>query len=71
MRRGTRRYPRLLRKRGQSVAGYNAQIAVDSKRKLVVTEEVIQNSTDHHQLARMLLETKRKLGVDGVGEMPG
>ena len=54
---------RLLRKRGQSVAGYNAQIAVDSKHKLVVTEEVIQNSTDYHQLAGMLLEAKGRLGV--------
>ncbi len=36
---------------------------MDSKHKLVVTEEVIQNSTDHHQLARMLMETKERLGV--------
>ena len=54
---------RLLRKRGQSVAGYNAQIAVDSKHKLVVTEDVIQDSTDHHQLAGMLLEARGRLGV--------
>ena len=57
---------RLLRKQGQKVAGYNAQIAVDSKHKLVVTEDVIQNSTDHHQLAGMLVETKRRLGVEGL-----
>lgn len=54
---------RLLRKRGQRVVGYNAQIAVDSKHKLVVTEDVIQNGTDHHQLAGMLLETKGRLGA--------
>lgn len=54
---------RLLRKQGQRVAGYNAQIAVDSKHKLVVTEDVVQNSTDHHQLAGMLVETKRRLGA--------
>ena len=55
---------RLLRKRGQSVAGYNAQIAVDLKHKLVVTEDVIQDSTDHHQLVGMLVETKRRLGTE-------
>ena len=55
---------RLLRKRGQVVAGYNAQIAVDSKHKLVVTEDVVQDGTDTHQLAGMLVETKRRLGVE-------
>ena len=54
---------RLLRKPGQSVAGYNAQIAVDSKHKLVVAEHVVQNSTDHHQLAGMLTEAKERLEV--------
>ena len=54
---------RLLRKPGQSVAGYNAQIAVDSKHKLVVAEQVVQDSTDHHQLAGMLTEAKERLEV--------
>ena len=54
---------RLLKKPGQSVAGYNAQIAVDSKHKLVVAEHVVQNSTDHHQLAGMLTEAKERLEV--------
>lgn len=53
---------RLLRKQAQWVAGYNAQIAVDSKHKLVVTEDVIQNSTNRHQLAGMLMEAKGRLG---------
>ena len=57
---------RLLRKRGQVVAGYNAQIAVDSKHKLVVTEQVVQDGTDTHQLAGMLVETKKRLGVEGL-----
>ena len=52
---------RLLRKRGQSVAGYNAQIAVDSKHKLVVAEQVIQDGRDHRQLSGMLMETRRRL----------
>ena len=54
---------RLLRKRGQRVAGYNAQIVVDSKHKLVVAEQVIQDGRDHRQLAGMLLETRRRLGT--------
>ena len=46
------------------VAGYNVQIAVDSKHKLVVTEDVVQDGTDTHQLAGMLVETKKRLGVE-------
>lgn len=55
---------RLLRKSGQTVAGYNAQIAVDSKHKLVVTEQVIQEGRDHRQLAPMLVEARRRLGTE-------
>ena len=55
---------RLLRKQGQTVAGYNAQIVVDSKHKLVVTEDVVQDGKDHRQLAPMLVEAKRRLEVD-------
>ena len=55
---------RLLRKAGQTVAGYNAQIAVDSKHKLVVTEDVVQDGRDHRQLAGMLVETKRRLDTE-------
>lgn len=55
---------RLLRKAGQTVAGYNAQIAVDSKHKLVVAEEVIQDGRDHRQLASMLVEARRRLGTE-------
>ncbi len=55
---------RLLRKRGQSVAGYNAQIAVDSKHKLVVAENVVQDGTDNHQLAGMLTEAKKSLDTE-------
>ena len=53
---------RLLRKRGKTVAGYNAQIAVDSKHKLVVAEEVVQDGNDSHQLSAMLGEAKNRLG---------
>lgn len=55
---------RLLRKRGRMVVGYNAQIAVDSKHKLVAVEDVVQDGTDTHQLAGMLVEAKRRLGAE-------
>ena len=45
---------RLLSKRGQSVAGYNVQIAVDSKHHLIVAEKVTNDGNDTKQLAPML-----------------
>lgn len=45
---------RLLSKRGQTIAGYNVQIAVDSEYKLIVAEEVTQDGNDTQQLAPML-----------------
>lgn len=45
---------RLLSKRGQSIAGYNAQIAVDEKNKLIVANDVVQDGNDKHQLTPML-----------------
>ena len=45
---------RLLSKRGETTGGYNVQIAVDSKHKLIVAEEVTQEGNDTGLLASML-----------------
>lgn len=41
---------RLLSKRGQTIAGYNIQIAVDAKHKPIVAEAVTQRGNDDQQL---------------------
>jgi len=45
---------RLLTKRGQTIAGFNVQIAVDSKYHLIVANDVVQDGNDSQQLAPML-----------------
>ena len=42
-------YARLLSKNGQSVAGYNVQIAVDDAHKLIVASEVVNDGNDTGQ----------------------
>ena len=62
---------RLLKKRGQTVAGYNAQIAVDSKHKLIVAEAVTQDGNDTQQLAPMLGSAQEILAsenLNGLGD---
>jgi transposase len=54
---------RLLCKRGQCVAGYNVQIAVDEKYKLIVVGEVTQDGNDSQQAAPMGIQAKQVLGV--------
>lgn len=57
---------RLLSKRGQSVAGYNVQTAVDSLNKLILTSEVVQDGNDEGQLAPMAQAAKAELGVEAL-----
>ena len=53
----TRRMPT-----GQSnVVGYNAQMAVDAKHKLIAANEVTNDVTDYRQLANVALEAKANL----------
>jgi transposase len=55
---------RLLSKRGQTVAGYNVQIAVDDKHKLIVASEVVNDGNDTGQLHRMAKAAKEELGAE-------
>lgn len=55
---------RLLTKSGQTVAGYNVQIAVDDKHKLIVASEVVNDGNDTGQLHPMAKAAKEALGVD-------
>ncbi len=55
---------RLLSKRGQIVAGYNVQIAVDAKHKLIVASEVVNDGNDTGQLYAMAQAAKDALGAE-------
>jgi len=55
---------RLLYKNGQAVAGYNVQIAVDEKHKLLVVCEVTNEGNDQRQLLPMAREAQQRLETD-------
>jgi transposase len=55
---------RRLSKSGQSVAGYNVQIAVDDKHKLIVASAVVNDGNDSGQLYAMAKIAKEELGVE-------
>lgn len=62
---------RLLNKRGNKTAGYNVQIVVDAKHKLIVADDVVQDRNDYNQLHPMLSQAKAALGVEhleGLGD---
>ena len=44
-----------------TIVGYNAQLAVDAKHKLIAAEDVTNDGTDFNQLADVALEAKRNL----------
>ena len=52
-----------MAKHGQIVAGYNVQIAVDDKHKLIVASEVVNDGNDTGQLHAMAKAAKEELGV--------
>jgi transposase len=56
---------RLMRVDSQKLdVCYNIQTSVDAKKHLIVDYDVINNSTDHHQLTTDAKEAKQTLGVD-------
>jgi transposase len=54
---------RLLRKNGQTVAGYNVQIAVDDRHKLIVASEVVNDGNDSGQLHNMAKAAQEALAA--------
>jgi transposase len=68
---------RLLTKRGQTTAGYNVQIAVDSQHKLLVAVEVSQDGNDTRQpmpmleKAQAILQSEHLTGLADSGYYSG
>jgi hypothetical protein len=54
---------RLVAKGGQIVAGYNLQIAVDAKHKLIVASEVVNDGNDTGQLCAVAEAARQALGA--------
>ena len=55
---------RLLSKHGQIVAGYNVQIAVDAKHKVIVADEAVNDGNDTGQLHAMAQAAREAVGAD-------
>jgi transposase len=68
---------RLLTKTGQTVAGYNVQVAIDDKHKLIVASEIVNDGNDTGQLyemakaAKVALEAEMLQAVADVGYYNG
>src|ERR1051326_2554002 len=60
---------RLLSKSGQVVSGYNVQIAVDEKHKLIVASEVVNDGNDSGQLHRMAKAAKDELAAETLNAL--
>jgi transposase len=57
---------RHLVKSGQGVAGYNVQVAVDDKHKLIIASEVVNDSSDVGQLHAMATAAKEALDAEAL-----
>ncbi len=58
---------RLMRVDSQRLeVSYNIQTSVDEKQHLIVDYDVINSSTDHHQLVKDAVSAKQVLGVDEI-----
>jgi transposase len=57
---------RLLTKRGETTGGYNVQIVVDAKNKLIVAQEVTQDGNDTAQLSSMLTKAQEVLQSENL-----
>jgi hypothetical protein len=57
---------RLLVKGGQGIAGYNVQVVVDDKHKLIVASEVVNDSSDVNQLHAMAKAAKEALDAEAL-----
>ncbi len=55
---------RLLKKHGQTVAGYNVPVAIDAKHKLIVASEVVNDGNDTGQLHAVADAATQALGVE-------
>ena len=63
---------RLLIKKGKPmVGGYNCQIAVDDRHKLIVAEDVVQDGNDSAQLEPMMTKVPRSHGQQRPGGSGG
>jgi len=49
--------------KGAFLQGYNAQAAVDSQAQVIVAVDVIQQTTDNHQLVPMLEQVRQNMGA--------
>src|ERR1700738_1822899 len=57
---------RLLVKNGQGIAGYNVQVVVDDKHKLMVASEVVNDSTGVGRVHAMAKAAKDALGAEAL-----
>ena len=57
---------RLPSKKGKTVGGYNCQIAVDDRHKLIVAEDVVQDGNDSNQLEPMMTKAGEAMGSEGL-----